>query len=401
MELLAPAGNTEKLRYAYLFGADAAYIGVGNYSLRSRAENLSSNQWDEIRRIKGTRKLYGALNIYFFDRDIEEFREELDRLPDSPFDAFIVSDIGLVPLLQKRFPTTALHLSTQANCVNSEAAKLYRDMGFSRIIAGREMDLREIENLKRSADIEVEVFVHGAMCLAYSGRCFLSRYMAERSANRGDCAHSCRWNYRVLEEAERPGEFYPIVEGKDFTTILSSKDMCMIDHLDQLRSAGVDAIKIEGRMKSIYYTAVVTRGYRKVLDSLEQGAIDDPTPFRDEIFKVSHREFSTGFFFDKEEMVTPTAKPYLREYDFLGTIGPAVKKNTYELSLKNQIRESDTLEYVGYDVLYLKDDRFALLDENHNRVEKADHGKNCYLETPQPVKAGYLIRRRARGDPSK
>ncbi len=225
--------------------------------------------------------------------------------------------------------------------------------------------------------------------------------MADRSANRGDCAHSCRWNYRVLEEAERLGEFYPIVEGDDFTTILSSKDICMIDHLDQMRSAGVDAIKIEGRMKSIYYTAVVTRGYRKTLDYLEQGAADDPTPFRDEIFKVSHREFSTGFLFDKEEMDTPTAKSYLREYEFLGMIGPAVKKDTYELSVKNQIKESDILEYVGYDVLYLTDTSFSLLDENHQRVEKVDHGKNCYLETTQPVKAGYLIRRRAHGDPPK
>ncbi len=401
MELLAPAGNIEKLKYAYLFGADAAYIGVGNYSLRSRAENLPADQWEEIRRVKGANKIYGALNIYFFDSDIKEFREELSQLPDSPFDAFIVSDIGVVPLLKERFPATALHLSTQANCVNSEAAKLYRDMGFSRIIVGREMNLREIEKVKRTTAIEVEVFVHGAMCLAYSGRCFLSRYMAERSANRGDCAHSCRWNYRVLEEAERPGEFYPIVEGDGFTTILSSKDICMIDHLDQLRSAGVDAIKIEGRMKSIYYTAVVTRGYRKALDYLEQRTADDPTPFRDEIFKVSHREFSTGFYFDREEMDTPTAKSYLREYAFLGTIGPAVKKDTYELSVKNQIRDSDTLEYVGYDVLFLTDTRFSLLDENYNRVEKVDHGKICYLKTVQPVKAGYLIRRRSRGDPPK
>jgi putative protease len=398
MELLAPAGNVEKLKYAYLFGADAAYIGISGYSLRARAENLSPDHWEEIRRIKGAGKLYGALNIYFFDRDIQDLREALDRWPEPPFDAFIVSDIGVAPLLRERFPSIALHLSTQANCINSEAAKLYRDMGFTRIVAGREMRLQDIEGLKCRTGIEVEVFVHGAMCLAYSGRCFLSRYMAERSANRGDCAHSCRWDYRVLEEAERPGQYYPVSEGENFTTILSSKDICMIDHLDRFRRAGVDALKIEGRMKSVYYTAIVTRAYRKMLDSLDGKTNEDPTPYRDEIFKVSHREFSTGFFFDRDEIEAPTEKSYLREYDFLGTIGPQVENGTFELNVKNQIRESDTLEYVGYDVLFMQDAGFILLDEDRFRIEKVDHGKKCYLKTSQPVKAGYLIRKRLSAD---
>ncbi len=398
MELLAPAGNVEKLKYAYLFGADAAYMGISGFSLRARAEKLSPDHWEEIRRIRGTRKLYGALNIYFFDRDIQKLRERLDRWPDPPFNAFIVSDIGLAPLLRERFPSIALHLSTQANCINSEATKLYRDMGFSRIVVGREMQLRDIERLKRNAEIEIEVFVHGAMCLAYSGRCFLSRYMAERSANRGDCAHSCRWQYRVLEEAERPGEYYPVIEGDDFTTILSSKDICMIDYLDRFRAAGVDALKIEGRMKSVYYTAIVTRAYRKMLDSLYGITTEDPAPYRDEIFKVSHREFSTGFFFDREEIEAPTERSYLREYDFLGTIGQELEKGTFELNVKNQIRESDTLEYVGYDVLFLQDEGFILLDEDRSRIEKVDHGKECYLKTSQPVKSGYLIRKRLNSD---
>ena len=276
MELLSPAGSIEKLYYAYAYGADAAYIGIRNFSLRAKADNFKTDEHLEIKKIKKDKKLYVALNIFFHNSDLYNLEKSIDYISEYPVDAFIISDIGVLPLVKKYFPDTELHLSTQANCINTEAARIYRDMGFTRIIPGRELSLSEISEIKKALpDLEMEVFVHGAMCLAYSGRCFLSKYLADRSANQGDCAHSCRWQYRVLEESERQGEYFPVIEGENFTSVMSSKDICMIDHLEELKSAGVDSLKIEGRMKSIYYTAVVSRAYRKMIDSIGGKKIDN------------------------------------------------------------------------------------------------------------------------------
>ncbi len=394
MELLSPAGNIEKLYYAYTYGADAAYIGIKNFSLRAKADNFGSTEWEKIKEIKGTKKLFGALNIFFHNKDLMSLEENIEYFKLYPFDAFIISDIGILPLIRKHFPNIPLHLSTQANCLNKEAAKLYRDLGFKRIILARETSLAEIREIRDFLpDVELEAFVHGAMCLAYSGRCFLSRYMADRSANEGDCAHSCRWQYRYLEEKERPGEYFPVIEGDGFTTILSSKDMCLIDHLEKFKEAGVDSLKIEGRMKSIYYTAVVTRAYRKMIDALEGKRIENIDGFRKELYKVSHREFSTGFYFGKDEIEQSTAISYQREFMFLGSIGRKTGSNRYELTVKNQIRESDEIEYIGPDILFLKDAAFKLYDENGNQTGKADHGKMYTIETSLPVKEGYILRK--------
>lgn len=395
MELLSPAGNIEKLYYAYEYGADAAYIGIKNFSLRAKADNFSSDEYEAIRRVKGDKKLYTALNIYFHDSDIRALEEESEYIHKYPLDGFIVSDIGILGFLKKNFPGKELHLSTQANCVNTEAAKMYRDMGIKRIVLGRELSLKEIEAIKNNVpDLEIEVFAHGAMCLAYSGRCFLSKYLADRSANQGDCAHSCRWQYRVLEESERPGEYFPVVQGENFTSILSSKDLCMIDHLRELKDAGVDSIKIEGRMKSIYYTAVITRAYRKQLDYIEGLSQEDPKPYVDEIFKVSHREFSTGFYYGKDEIEMPTFKSYMSEAQFLGSVEAPVGENLYQLDVKNQIQETDHIEYIGPDLLYLPDSGFTLLDSEYNQVPKTDHGKIAYIKTDKKLKKGYIIRKK-------
>lgn len=399
MELVSPAGNIEKLKYAYIFGADAAYMGIKNFSLRTRSDNLRSDEYNQIKKIKLNKKLYGALNIFFHDRDIENLEKELEYISKYPFDALIISDIGIIKTIRKKFPDIELHLSTQANCTNSESAKLYKDLGFKRIIPSRELSLKEIENIKNKVDIEIEVFVHGAMCLAYSGRCFLSRYMTDRSANKGDCAHSCRWYYKILEEQKRPGEYFPIIEGENFTTVLSSKDLCLIDHLDKLKNAGIDSLKIEGRMKSIYYTAITARAYRKALDSLDGKIIPDLDKYREELFKVSHREFSTGFFFDNEDIQHPNMESYFREYMFLGIIEDKVADNTYSLTVKNQIRTGEKIEYVGFDILFLEDDSFKLLDENKINVNKTDHGKTAYIITDKPVKPGYILRQAHPLDP--
>lgn len=393
-ELLAPAGNIEKLKYVYRYGADAAYIGVGSFSLRAKADNFSREEASLISEIKGNKKLYCALNVYFHNQDIKRLEKEIESFQVYPFDAFIISDIGILPLMKRYFPDTELHLSTQANCTNGEAAKLYRDLGFSRIILGREVGLKEIDEIKSTApELELEVFVHGAMCLAYSGRCFLSRWMADRSGNDGTCAHSCRWEYRVLEEKERPGEYYPIEEGDGFTTIMSSRDLCMIDHLKELKDVGVDSFKIEGRMKSIYYAAIVTRAYRKALDRLTGKEISGYKGFREELDKVSHREYSTGFYFGKQEIEKPTEISYERQYRFMGIIGEKVGDGEYELIVKNQIVPGEEIEYVGPDVLFLKDSSFILIDPEGKEVSQADHGKEYTLKTAIPIQPGYIVRK--------
>ncbi|HKJ86149.1 MAG TPA: peptidase U32 family protein, partial [Spirochaetia bacterium] len=301
MEILAPAGDLEKLETAYTYGADAAYIGLSGFSLRRRADDVDPGDVaEQLRQIKGEKRLYGALNIYFHNEDIRRLEEQIDAIAALPLDAVIVSDIGAVATLRKYLPDVELHLSTQANCLNTAAARVYQDMGFSRIIPAREMSLEALAEMKASLpDLEIEVFVHGAMCLAYSGRCLLSAWQADRSANKGECAHSCRWNYRyAIEEAKRPGHYFPVEEGEGYTSILSPKDLCMIDHLAELRDAGVDALKIEGRVKSVYYAAVVTRAYRKELDRVLAGrSRSESQAFIDDLYNVSHREFSTGFFF--------------------------------------------------------------------------------------------------------
>jgi U32 family peptidase len=406
VELLAPAGNLEKLRTAYAYGADAAYIGVRSFSLRSRADNFHGEEWKEAAALKKDRKLYGALNIYFRNEDLRQLEQELDYLTLYPFDAFIISDLGILPILRTRFPDIDLHLSTQANCMNVEAAGIYRDLGFTRIVPGREMSLHEIAEVKsRWPDLEIEAFVHGAMCMAYSGRCFLSSYLAGRSANEGDCSHTCRWKYRVtelpgtlaLEEEKRPGELFPVIEGDSFTTILSSKDLCMIDHLQALREAGVDSLKIEGRMKSIYYAAVVTRAYRKALDALEAGASPQSWSFyRDELFSVSHREFSTGFFFDREQIQIPTDTSYLRTHMFLGSLGEQSPPGSgvYRLDVKNQLCTDVPIEFIGPDQPCIPDGEFVLYNGQMEPVIKADHGRPAYIRPSVPVEEGFIIRRR-------
>ncbi len=324
MELLAPAGSLRKLRYAFRYGADAAYMGLPGFSLRANAENINDELAEspkQVQALKGDRKLYCALNIYFHKADLGALERSLERIAEYPFDAFIVSDIGIVPLLQRRFPDLPLHLSTQANCTNPEAARMYYRMGFSRIVPGRELSLSEIAAIKDHVpELELEVFVHGAVCIAYSGRCFISKWAADRSANQGDCAHSCRWSYRLaLEEEQRPGEYLPVEIGETadggFTTLMSSKDICMIDYLADLRSAGVDSLKIEGRIKSLYYVAVVTRAYRYALDHPQE-----ENPYRSDLFAVSHREYSTGFYFGRDAFEQPTLGSYRQTHLFLGSI---------------------------------------------------------------------------------
>ncbi len=457
MELLAPAGNIEKLQYAYEYGADAAYIGLKRFSLRVKADNFYENEYEQIQELKTKypqKRLHCALNISFHNKDIDHFLSEIDYFKAYPIDAFIVQDLGITRILQKHFPNTDLHLSTQASCINKEAVKMYRDIGFSRVVLGREASLAEVKEIKDAVpEMEIEVFAHGAMCIAYSGRCLMSAYMTGRSANGGFCSHSCRWDYKLLaksgnlllEEKARPGEYFPVFEGDDYTAILSSKDLCMVDHLDDLKEAGVDSLKIEGRMKSLYYVALTTRAYRKALDALE-GKIspEEAKPFVDELYKAKHREFGTGFFYRREDADKTTMGESDSEYDMVATIGklmanpeevfakstevantfqkeletmhpdarkakerdladhpekvphPLVKKEGYRLFEYvplNKVDAGTELEYVGPENIGIKDTESYFVDtENCLLQDWVSHGGSYYLYTNKPIEENWIVR---------
>ena len=413
MELLSPGGSIEKIETAFTYGADSVYFGLKDFSLRTNAKNVEYGTQEELRRIKERfgGKMYCTVNIYFHEDDIDKLEGKLDAIRDYPFDAFILSDIGILDILRSRFPDAEYSLSTQASCINSRSAKIYHDMGFNKVILGRETPLKDIRKIKdANPDLLIETFVHGAMCMAYSGRCFLSSHLAGRSGNYGDCSHTCRWNYRLaLEEEQRPGRYYPVLEENDWTTIMSSKDLCMIDHLKELQDAGVNTLKIEGRMKSIYYVASVTRAYRKALDNLYDPSVDY-LPYREELFNVSHREFSTGFFFGRgpidvdepdplvmaDDINRPTTGGYLRDYLFLGTVRQQVSPGIYAVDIKNQIRSGEAIEFIGPDVLFIREPSVEVLDDGMKPVDHIDHCKIGYIKTDAPVRDGYIIRKEIR-----
>ena len=362
MELLSPAGNVDKLRYCYAYGADAAYIGLKNFSLRVKADNFYADEFKKVRALKEMypgRRLHCALNISFHNSEIDRLISDIPYFREYPIDAFIVQDLGIVPILQKEFPDADLHLSTQASCMNREAVKMYRSIGFSRVVMGREASLKEIAEIKDAVpDMEIECFVHGAMCIAYAGRCLMSAYLNGRSAQEGFCSHTCRWDYDVmtmaqsgdlvLQEKKRPGEYFPVYEGDNFTAVLSSKDLCMIDHLKELKDAGVDSLKIEGRMKSIYYVAMITRAYKKALDSLE-GKItcDEAKPFVDELYNVSHRPYATGFYFSRADADVTVSGASESNWDLCAELGERLSDSEMEKILEKgrALEDSRKKEY--------------------------------------------------------
>ena len=402
IELLAPAGNIEKLETALVYGADSVYMGLEDFSLRANAGNILYDQGRQLQEIKKKypdRTFYCTLNIFFHQKDIDRLKEKIPCIAEFPFDSFIISDIGILDLMKKNFPNARFSLSTQANCLNAEAVGVYGRMGFDTVILGRETPLSDIRKIKdANPDIRIEAFAHGAMCMAYSGRCLLSSHLAGRSANEGDCAHACRWNYRLaLEEEQRPGVYYPIAEDNGYSMILSSKDMCMIDHLADLKNAGVDSLKIEGRMKSTYYVATVTRAYRKALDALYDPSVEYKS-FRDELFNVSHRPYCTGFFYSdraveaEDDLNIAATGGYLRDYLFLGTVGDEVKPGIWAVDIKNQITPSG-VEFIGPDVLCVRDDKLKVLDENFNETEHIDHCRTGYLRSSIKLEKGWIMRK--------
>ena len=381
LELLAPAGDMEKLRTAIIFGADAVYFGGQIGSLRAGAGNLSVDEISEAMDFihERGRKGYMTLNIYAHNDDIPVLRDYIGKIRDIPIDAFLVSDPGVMGLIKEQIPDAEIHLSTQANTTNYLTAEFWVKQGVKRIVAAREMSLAELTEMRRQLpdDIEIEAFMHGAMCISYSGRCLLSNFMAGRDANRGACTHPCRWKYSLVEE-QRPGEYYPIEEDARGSYIMNSRDLCMIDCIPDLVNAGVTSFKIEGRMKSMYYVATVVSAYRSAIDKYladPDNYVYDPSDF-DELCKASHREFTHGFYYHKptDRDQSYLTSDYTRDYSFVGLVRTTDEKTDLTtVEQRNKFSVGDTIEIFGPMTPYYEEVIEEMYDEEGNPVESAPH----------------------------
>ncbi len=379
-ELLAPAGSLNKLKIAITYGADAVYVGGEEFSLRVAAENFSPEELCEGVKFahEQGKKVYLTANIIPHNADIIEYEEFLKKYMTAGFDAVILSDLGMFQLTREIAPELEIHVSTQANNVNFKSAESWYKMGAKRVILAREMSFDEIAEIREKTPegLELEAFVHGAMCISYSGRCLLSNYMTNRDSNLGACSHPCRWKYHLVEET-RPGEYMPVFENERGTFIYNSKDLCMIEHIDKLIESGLDSFKIEGRVKTEYYLATVVKAYRDAIDKY----FEDPEGFKfdpkwlEEIKKVSHRDYTTGFFFGKpdgNEQNYETSS-YIRNYELLGIVD-GYDKETKLLSVvqKNRFFKGSEVEFLRPDGDFVKHKIEYMEDENGEELEIAN-----------------------------
>ena len=350
-ELLAPAGDMERLKMAVLYGADAVYLAGTDFGMRAFAGNFTPEELPQAVAYAHARgvRVHCTINTMPRNEEIARLPEHLERLNDAGVDALIAADLGTFTLAGRYAPRCRRHVSTQASVCNYETARAWHDLGASRVILARELGLEEIRTIRDRTppDLELEAFVHGAMCVSYSGRCLLSTYMTGRDSSRGACAQPCRYHYALMEE-KRPGEYFPIEEDGQGAYILNSRDMCMIDHLDDLCAVGLSSLKIEGRAKSSYYAAIVTGAYRHCLDAAAAGASPDPV-WRDEVEHVSHRPYATGFYYGPPGQYYEDSR-YIRDWQVTAVIVDCDQAGNAVLSLRNKFRTGDTVELVGPDL---------------------------------------------------
>ena len=348
IELLAPAGDMERLRMSLAYGADAVYLAGTDFGMRSFAGNFTPEELKQAVALCHSRgvAVHVTCNTMPRNGEIARMPEWLEYLQELGVDAAILADVGVLSLLKKHAPRVKAHISTQASVSNYQAAAAWYELEASRVILARELSLDEIREIraKTPRELEIEAFVHGAMCVSYSGRCLLSNYMTGRDANRGACAQPCRYQYALVEE-KRPGEYFPIGEDAGGAYIMNSKDMCMIDHIPELIDAGLDSLKIEGRAKSAYYAAVVTGAYRHAIDAALDGRPLDPV-WRDEVEKVSHRPYSTGFYFGEPGQHTSHSR-YVRDWQIMAVVTSCAPDGTALCELRNKLSAGDELELVG------------------------------------------------------
>lgn len=400
-ELLAPAGSLVKLKYALTYGADAVYIGGECFSLREAAENFTIEEIKEGIEFAHNlnKKVYITANIIPHNKDLEGFCEYVKTVYELGADAIIVSDLGLFDLVKTTVPDFEVHISTQANNTNFASANMWYKLGAKRVILARELSLEEIKEIRKEIpeDMDIECFVHGAMCISYSGRCLMSNYLTNRDSNLGACSHPCRWKYYLMEE-KRPGEYFPVFENERGTFIYNSKDLCMIEHIPELIEAGISSFKIEGRVKSEYYVATITKAYRDAIDAyFNKEDFDDK--FLRELTKVSHREYTKGFFFGKPDSNQQlyTTNSYVRDFDLVGVIdGYDEDKKMLCVTQRNKFFTGDELEILipGQDFKTLKVEK--MYNENMEEIDSCPHATMrlyipCDFKCPE-----YSILRKAK-----
>ena len=386
MEVLAPAGDREKLIYAIAYGADAVYTAGKQFGLRAKAGNLDHQQLKEATDYSHQlgRKIYITVNIFAHNEDISELPPYIDYLREIAVDAVIVSDPGVLSIVREVAPDLPIHLSTQANTTSWKSAEFWAKQGIRRIILARELTFPEIKEIVKAVpELEFEIFIHGAMCISYSGRCLLSSFLNNRSANKGLCTQPCRWKFQLLEES-RPNQYFPIEEDARGTYILNSRDLCLYEHLEEILSSGITSLKIEGRMKSVYYVANTTRVYKTTLKLLKEG-IKPPSWLREELDKISHRQYTTGFFSGSSSLTTQyyESSNYIRDYQYLGEIidvlPPSIshygeqdnsvsQKHTTAINVKSKFCRGERIEIIYPDY---RQDKIITVDEIYSPEDES------------------------------
>lgn len=399
-ELLAPAGNMEKLKMALIYGADAVYLGGKSFGLRALGGNFSREELREAMEFTHAlgKKAYVTVNVFPHNEDLAALPDYLDYLQQIGTDAVLAADLGVFSLARKNFPKLELHVSTQANITNYLTVEAWKDLGASRVVLARELSCQEVREIRDKTSVELELFVHGAMCISYSGRCLLSNYFTGRDSNRGACAQSCRWKYALVEET-RPGKFFPIEEDERGSYILNSKDMCLLPYLDEVFRSGVDSLKLEGRMKSVHYVASVTKAYREAIDdcwaNLE--CYEPREAWLEELEKVSHRPYTTGFFFGKptsEDQIYGTSS-YIQTSEFVGLVLDYDSATGWaKVEQRNNMKLGQEIEIFPPKGAGFRQKLGEMLDEEREPIEVAPHPQQIiYIRMAQPVGKYTILRR--------
>ena len=402
VELLIPASSLEVLKIAVIYGADAVYIGGEVFGLRAKAKNFSMEDMAEGIQFAHEHgvKVYVTANILAHNGDLEGVREYFTQLKEIKPDALIISDPGIYTIAKEICPEIERHISTQANNTNYGTYQFWWNQGAKRVVTARELSLNEIAEIRKNIpdEMEIETFVHGAMCISYSGRCLLSNYFTGRDANQGACTHPCRWKYAVVEE-KRPGEYLPVYENERGTYIFNSKDLCMIEHIPELIEAGIDSFKIAGRMKTALYVATVARTYRKAIDDY----LTSPEKYKEnmdwyleQISNCTYRQFTTGFFFGKpsEESQIYDNNTYIKEYTYLGIVGERNEEGLYQIEQRNKFSVGEQIEVMKPDGRNIPVTVKRILDEDGNEMESAPHPKQVlYIDLGQELEMYDILRR--------
>ncbi len=402
-ELLAPGGSLAKLKIAIEYGADAVYIGGEAFSLRTAAENFTVDEIREGIEFAHARdkKVYLTANILPHNDDIKEFESFIKEMRPLGFDAVLIADPGLFDMVQELAPELPIHISTQANNVNYRSANFWYRQGARRVVVAREMSFKEIEEIRKNIpeDLELEAFVHGAMCISYSGRCLLSNYLTNRDSNQGSCSHPCRWKYSLVEE-KRPGQYMDVFENDRGTFIFNSKDLCMIEHIPELVKSGISSFKIEGRVKTEYYVATVVGAYRREIDRY----FADPENYKfnpeemEELCKVSHRPYTTGFYYHKPDSETQvyTSSSYIREYDLIAIVTDYDESTGIAtITQRNRFFKGDEIEIMRPMQPYFKQTVGDMLNEEGEQIDVANHPEMIVkFKIDCTVKPGDMIRKK-------